>query len=114
MRQMTELQRNEFEREHKNLVANHIEIDYTNFNLACEQFRQVCMQIREFTGIQDFKGGFNEFASLLNSNAFQTNPVQGNTLALLWSGANEYCIYEGSKVGLGQPEWWYKCWNGNN
>ena len=110
MRQMTTDEQAAFELEHKNQISNRVEIDYTAFNTACEQFRMVCMQIRQFTGIQDFRGGFNEFTSLLNSPAFQSNPVQGNTLALLWSGANEYCIYEGSKVGLGQPDWWYKCW----
>ena len=110
MQEMTVAEQREFERVHRNMVANHEQIDYTAFNTACGQFRAVCMQIRQFTGIADFRGGFNEFTSLLNSAAFQANPVQGNTLALLWSGANEYCIYEGGKVGLGQPQWWYKCW----
>ena len=110
MHQMTNEEQAAFERERKNLFSNRVETDYTAFNAACDQFRLVCTQIRQFTGIDDFRGGFNEFASLLNSAAFQANPVQGNTLALLWSGANEYCIYEGGKVGLGQPQWWYKCW----
>ena len=31
---------------------------------------------------------------------------------MAWSAANELCKYEGSKIGLGQPDWWYDCWRG--
>lgn len=80
------------------------------FELACMQFRSVCNQISQFTGIANFRGGFDEYALLMNSEAFRQNPTMGLTLAMMWSGANEYCVYEGAKIGLGQPQWWYQCW----
>lgn len=90
-------------------------VSTVKFDEACEQFRGVCAQIAQFTGIENFHGGFDEYASFMQSEAFQSNPVAGLTLAMLWSGANEYCVYEGAKIGLGQPDWWYRCWGfGNN
>jgi len=34
----------------------------------------------------------------------------GNSLAIQWSAANEQGKYFGSKIGYGQPQWWYRCW----
>lgn len=86
-------------------------IDTTDFDNACEQFRQVCRQIGEFIGNPNFKGGFDEYTIFINSPAVQQNPAQGSLLASAWAGVNEYAKYEGSKIGYDQPEWWYKCWN---
>lgn len=38
------------------------------------------------------------------------NTNQGLFLIAQWSALNERCKYQGAKVGLGQPSWWYKCW----
>ena len=82
--------------------------DRTNFDAACATFRAVCVSIGEAIGVQGFKGGFDEMA------AFSAHPVSdtlaGVKLAVAWSAANELCVYEGRKIGLGQPEWWYECW----
>lgn len=82
----------------------------TTFEVACSQFRQVCKAMGEFLGEPDFKGGFDEYTNFATSQAYKDNPVLGNSLAIQWAGTNEFCKYEGSKIGLGQPEWFYKCW----
>lgn len=84
----------------------------TPFEAACAQFRTLCAAIGAFIGDPDFKGGFDEYTAFATSEAYQQNPVQGNALAIQWSALNELCKYEGQKAGYGQPEWWYKCWEG--
>lgn len=80
------------------------------FETACAQFRQVCAAIGEFIGNPNFHGGFGEYMTFATSEAYQANPVQGNALAIQWSAANEAGKYFGSKIGLGQPKWWYRAW----
>lgn len=80
------------------------------FEAACAQFRTLCAQIGAFIGDPDFMGGFDEYSEFATSEAYQQNPVQGNALAIQWSALNELCKYEGAKIGLGQPSWWWKCW----
>ena len=80
------------------------------FEAACALFRTICAAIGQFIGADNFHGGFGEMASFASSEAYQANPVMGNSLAIQWSAANEQGKYFGSKIGLGQPQWWYKCW----
>ena len=80
------------------------------FEAACAQFRTICAAIGQFIGAENFHGGFGEMASFASSEAYQANPVMGNGLAIQWSAANEQGKYFGSKIGLGQPQWWYRCW----
>jgi len=80
------------------------------FESACAQFRIICAAIGQFIGAENFHGGFGEMASFASSEAYQANPVMGNSLAIQWSAANEQGKYFGSKIGLGQPQWWYRCW----
>ena len=80
------------------------------FEAACAQFRSICAAIGQFIGAENFHGGFGEMASFASSEAYQANPVMGNGLAIQWSAANEQGKYFGSKIGLGQPQWWYRCW----
>ena len=87
-----------------------LERDLTNFNNVCQIFKSVCHQIGTFIGNPDFKGGFDEYTEFITAEATQENPAQASLLASMWSGANEYAKYEGEKIGLGQPDWWYKCW----
>ena len=82
----------------------------TPFEAACAQFRALCGEIGEFIGDTEFKGGFDEYTEFATSEAYASNPVQGNALAIQWSALNELCKYEGAKIGLGQPAWWYACW----
>ena len=80
------------------------------FEAACAQFRTICAAIGQFIGADNFHGGFGEMASFASSEAYQANPVMGNSLAIQWSAANEQGKYFGSKIGYGQPQWWYRCW----
>ena len=80
------------------------------FEAACAQFRTLCAAIGAFIGDSTFDGGFEDYAEFANSDAYKSNPVQGNAYAIQWSALNELCKYEGSKIGLGQPAWFYKCW----
>ena len=80
------------------------------FEAACTQFRTICSAIGQFIGAENFHGGFGEMASFASSEAYQANPVMGNSLAIQWSAANEQGKYFGSKIGYGQPQWWYRCW----
>ncbi len=93
------------------LVSTPIVPDTAAFDAACEQFKAVCGQIGTAIGNADFKGGFDEYASFIQSAFAQSNPAQAALLASMWAGANEYAKYEGGKLGYGQPGWWYKCWN---
>ena len=95
-------------------IAAHLaeeEVDTSLFDTACANFRQVCSMIGEFIGVENFHGGFDEYAVFIQSEAAQSNPAQASLLAAMWSGTNEYAKYEGAKLGYGQPEWWYRCWS---
>ena len=85
----------------------------TPFEAACAQFRTLCAAIGDFIGDAEFRGGFEEYTVFATSEAYAQNPVQGNALAIQWSALNELCKYEGAKIGLGQPDWWYRCWEIN-
>lgn len=94
------------------LAARDAGPDRTSFNTACAAFRQVCAGIGAAIGVSDFKGGFDEMAVFAASEAYGT--IAGLQLANQWMAANELCKYEGGKIGLGQPEWWYTCWEIEN
>ena len=85
-------------------------VDDTDFKTACALFRNVCFQIGEFIGDPNFKGGFDDYARFIGSASSKQSKASASLLASMWNGANEYAKYEGSKLGYGQPEWWYKCW----
>lgn len=84
--------------------------DETEFKAACKLFRDVCSQIGEFIGDENFRGGFDDYAKFINSPAAKQSKASASLLASMWNGANEYAKYEGLKLGYGQPQWWYKCW----
>ena len=81
------------------------------FNAACAKFRAVCEQIRQFLHLEEFKGGFDEYAAMMESEYFLADPTTANTLMHEWSGMNQLCTYLGEKVGKGQPDWWYYAWS---
>ena len=84
--------------------------DTTDFEAAMKQFRDVCKMIEDFSGIADFHGGFDEAMQFLASAAFAADKTQGTYLFSLWQGADKAATYEAAKCGVGQPEWWYQCW----
>ena len=84
--------------------------DNTEFLAACEQFRQVCDQIKAFAGLAEFYGGFDEAMEFLQCAAFAADKVQGTYLFSLWQGADKAATYAAKQLGIGQPDWWYQCW----
>lgn len=94
--------------------------DPTDFNNACETFREVCFQIGKLLGIPEggFRGGFDEMKLCTEYVARQdkdTPEGQKKIIQMLvavsaWSGANSLCTYEAKKLAIGQPEWWIQCW----
>ena len=82
--------------------------DTTDFDDACAKFRDICYIIRQAIGDPGFKGGFEEMTKLQQAPIYNT--IEGLQLANAWSAVNDLCTYEGSKIGLGQPQWWYACW----
>lgn len=91
--------------------------DRTRFEAACENFRSVCAQIGQLIG-KEFRGGYDDMASAadyiysqdLTTEQGKENAIRANSLMAAWSGANDFCIYEGKRIGLGQPAWWKDCW----
>lgn len=80
------------------------------FEMACENFRQVCYQIGQAIGNPDFKGGFDEMLEFQNSEV--ANTQLGLLLAMKWSAADKLCTYIADrKIKIGQPAWWKQCWN---
>ena len=85
--------------------------DDTDFRNACAAFRAVCAEIGDFIGVEDFKGGFDDYPAFINSTAAERSKATASLLAAKWNGLNELCRYEAGKLGLGTPEWWYLCWS---
>lgn len=83
-------------------------IDYTGFITACEYFRQICGEIGELIGDSEFKGGYDDMPIFYAHDAYKTD--KGVQLAIAWYGVNDLCKYEASKLGIGSPDWWYRCW----
>lgn len=81
---------------------------HQEFLSACAQFRAVCGQIQQAAQLESFTGGFDEMVAFQQSEVYSTLP--GIQLAIAWSAANDLCTYLASKLGIGQPEWWYDCW----
>lgn len=81
------------------------------FAAACSKFREVCSAIGELIGKPDFKGGFDEMAEFEASAAASTEA--GIALSIKWMAADKLCTYLAKKLHIGQPQWWYKCWEEN-
>ena len=79
------------------------------FDRACEYFRQICGEIGDLMGVENFRGGYDDMPVFYAHDAYKTD--KGMQLAIAWSGCNDFCNHEAAKLGLGSPEWWYKCWN---
>ena len=83
-----------------------------DFDKACNQFRQICNEIGILIGNNDFHGGYDDMVGFYEHESYKTN--KGLQLAIAWSGCNDLCKYEAGKLGIGSPEWWYRCWQRQN
>ena len=112
------VKKEETERKLKALITPR-ETDPTEFNESCEQFRTLCHTIGQVISDESFKGGFDEipklfaFISKLDLTSTEDLIIYAQTTQLVfsWIALNESCKYLGSKLGYGQPEWWYQCWS---
>ena len=80
------------------------------FEAALVMFRAVCNEIAQFLGVEQFLGGFGDIAAFETSETAAANPVMALMLSSKWNAADKLCTYLGSKVGYGQPKWFYYCW----
>ena len=85
-----------------------IQIDTTDFDRACSYFRQICGEIGTLMDDPNFKGGYDDMPIFYAHDSFKTE--KGMNLAVAWAGCDLFCNHEAKKLGLGSPEWWYKCW----
>lgn len=82
--------------------------DMTDFNKACELFRNTCEEIRVFLNLDKFTGGYDEILNIMTLEQFKSN--EGIILANKLNIANSLCNHEAKKIGLSAPDWFYKCW----
>ena len=80
------------------------------FEAALVMFRAVCGEIAQFLGVDQFLGGFGDIAAFETSEIAAAHPVEALMLSSKWNAADKLCTYLGSKVGYGQPRWFYYCW----
>lgn len=81
----------------------------TDYEACLVRFRAVCIRVRELTGIQDFRGGYDEWRVL----AMDEQWVDNHDLHLLsrqCDAINLETNYEAGKLGIMSPKWWYECW----
>ena len=77
-------------------------------NTAYSAFRSICAEIGTLLGVENFTGGFDEMTAFENNEAAAT--PEGIALSIKWIAADKLCTYLASKLGIGQPDWWYQCW----
>lgn len=83
-------------------------IDISGFETACAYFRQICSEIGSLISDSEFRGGYDDMPVFYAHDEYKTD--KGVQLAIAWAGANDLCKYEASKLGIGSPDWWYRCW----
>lgn len=79
---------------------------------ACDNFVEVSLDIGDFIGDSDFRGGIDEIDKLYQSEAAQQYPEQALILAARWLAADKALNHWASKddVNLASPACWWYCW----
>ena len=79
---------------------------------ACDVFVAISLDIGDFIGDPDFRGGIDEIDKLYQSEAAQQNPEQALILAARWLAADKAPNHWASKddVNLASPACWWYCW----
>lgn len=79
------------------------------FKEACRGFRELCYLVRPIVGDPNWRGAIEEIRDALKDPRVVRHPdFQYLSTMLTWY--DKECTYLGSKIGLGQPGWWYRCW----
>ena len=95
------------------LAANHIvsyddSVPHPDFEAECAKFRTVCAEIKEFLGLDEFYGGYDELDKYIERPELLT--PEGQALKDKLNLYDSSCNHEAGKIGLPSPEWFYKCW----
>lgn len=79
------------------------------FREACRGFRELCYRVRPIVGDDNWRGSIDEIRDALTDPKVISHPdFQFLSTMLTWY--DKECTYLGGKIGLGQPAWWFKCW----
>ena len=81
----------------------------TDYEACLERFRDVCMRVRELTGINDFRGGYDEWRALAEDENWSHNETLLH-YSTLCNAINLETNYEAGKLGIVSPNWWKECW----
>lgn len=77
---------------------------------AWKQFRKSVYALQEFLHDPTFMGGFDEDYKVRESSYTKADKLTAVELVEEWHGANDKAVYRSGLIGLGQPEWYFKCW----
>ena len=78
---------------------------------CCVQFRALVAEVREKTGIDDFYGAYEDIPRLRQTEYAQQHPDEMSYYTSLFAALDGWCNKDAKKFGLGQPAWFYVCWN---
>lgn len=98
------------ERQYRELTAPKITaVDRQDYEMCLERFRDICKQVRDLTGIHDFRGGYDEWRAIAMDPTWNTNAAL-LLLSRQCDAINLETNYEASKLGIVSPNWWKECW----
>ena len=78
---------------------------------CCVQFRALVAEVQEKTGIDDFYGAYEDIPRLRQTEYAQQHPDEMSYYTSLFAALDGWCNKDAKKYGLGQPAWFYVCWN---
>lgn len=91
-------------------IVETIDPKEVEFEEACRGFRYTCYQVRVLVNDPSFKGGIDEMRDLLKTGVATKYPKEFPQLSTMFQWYDKECTYLGGKLNLGQPAWWYRCW----
>lgn len=78
---------------------------------CCVQFRALVAEVQEKTGVDDFYGAYEDIPRLRQTEYAQQHPDEMSYYTSLFAALDGWCNKDAKKYGLGQPAWFYVCWN---
>lgn len=78
---------------------------------CCVQFRALVAEVQGKTGIDDFYGAYEDIPRLRQTEYAQQHPDEMSYYTSLFAALDGWCNKDAKKYGLGQPAWFYVCWN---
>ena len=78
---------------------------------CCVQFRALVAEVQGKTGVDDFYGAYEDIPRLRQTEYAQQHPDEMSYYTSLFAALDGWCNKDAKKYGLGQPAWFYVCWN---